>query len=370
VRWGGRENERLEQIQARRLTAVPVSIRFQIDGVKAMANVGNVWSVVLAGGDGTRLRALTTRPCGTAVPKQFCSLQGGRTLLEEAFARAAGVVDKQRVCAIVAQQHREWWPALLTGTPAKNIFVQPRNRGTAMGVLYSVLHVLALDPEAKLLLLPADHHVRDEAILRQSLRAALTRLERDPSAPVLLGLTPDEVDPELGYILPGDVDPLGGRRVGRFVEKPSPQLAKQIIDAGGLWNAFIIAASARSLLNLYTQRFAPIVMEMQVIMNRAVSAGLPPASGWAAIAEMYERLPDVDFSRHILEGREAHLRVVRVPPCGWSDLGTLKRVGETLRRLQISRQEHAHHAQESSDVHINLAARHAHMERAGGASVM
>lgn len=335
-----------------------------------MANVGNVWSVVLAGGDGTRLRALTTRPCGTAVPKQFCSLQGGRTLLEDAVARAAGVVDRGRVCAIVAQQHREWWPALLAGMPTKNIFVQPRNRGTAIGVLYSVLHVLALDPNAKLLLLPADHYVREEPILRQSLRIALTRLARDPSTPVLLGLVPDEVDADLGYILPGKTDPLGGRFVGRFVEKPSAQVAKQIIDAGGLWNAFIIAASAQSLLNLYLQRFGSIVMEMQVIMNRAANAGLPPASGWAALTEMYERLPDIDFSRHILEGREANLRVVRVPACGWSDLGTPKRVGDTLRRLQTSRHIHAHvhHASESAEVHINLAARHAHMERVGGAS--
>lgn len=331
-----------------------------------MTSVGNVWSVVLAGGEGTRLRALTTRPCGTAVPKQFCSLQGGRTLLEDALVRAAGVVDREHGCTIVAQQHREWWPAALRGMPTKNIFVQPRNRGTAIGVLYSVLHVLALDPRAKLLLLPADHYVRDEAVLRQSLRIALARLEHDLSTPVLLGLEPDEVDADLGYILPGEIDPIGGRRVGRFVEKPSTQVAKQIVDAGGLWNAFIIAASAQSLLNLYMQRFAPIVMEMQVIMTRAANAGLPPAAGWASITDMYERLPDIDFSRHILEGREANLRVVRVPPCGWSDLGTPKRVGDTLRRLQVSRAHPTHQATDSAEVLINLAARHAHMERAMG----
>lgn len=333
-----------------------------------MTSVGNVWSIVLAGGDGTRLRALTMRPCGTAVPKQFCSLQGGRTLLEDAVVRASGVVDKQHVCAIVAQQHREWWPAALKDMPHQNVIVQPRNRGTAIGVLYSLLHVLAHDPEAKVLLLPADHYVRDENVMRQALRSALARLARDESSPVLLGLEPDEVDSELGYIMPGDIDPLGGRRVSRFIEKPSASIAKQIIDAGGLWNAFIIAASARSLLNLYSQRFALIVMEMQVIMNRAVKAGLPPAAAWASITDMYERLPDIDFSRHVLEGRESTLRVVRVPPCGWSDLGTPKRVGDTLRRLQVARQHHGQAAGEETDVLINLAARHAHMERAGGVS--
>jgi mannose-1-phosphate guanylyltransferase len=249
--------------------------------------------------------------------------------------------------------------------PNQNIIVQPRNKGTAIGVLYSLLSVLARDPLARVLLLPADHYVRDELVLRQSLRIALSRLDIDDSKPVLLGLEPDEADPELGYILPGSRDPLGGRLVGRFVEKPSAQVAKDIIANGGLWNTFIIAASAQSLLNMYTQRYAPIVMEMKVIMSRAANAGLPPAAGWAAIAEMYDRLPDVDFSRHLMEGRESDLRVVRVPPCGWSDLGTPKRVGETIRRLQTtSHRTHHHTDHDSSDVLINLAARHANLERA------
>jgi mannose-1-phosphate guanylyltransferase len=195
-------------------------------------------------------------------------------------------------------------------------------------------------------------------VLRQSLRIALARLDTDDSKPVLLGLEPDEADPELGYILPGSRDPHGGRLVGRFVEKPTAQVAKEIIANGGLWNAFIIAASAQSLLNMYTQRFAPIVMEMKVIMGRTANAGLPPAAGWAAIAEMYDRLPEVDFSRHLMEGRESDLRVVRVPPCGWSDLGTPKRVGETVRRLQITNHRPHHPSHDSSDVLINLAARH------------
>jgi mannose-1-phosphate guanylyltransferase len=329
-------------------------------------NSEHVWSVVLAGGDGTRLRSLTTGPCGTPVPKQFCSLHGARTLIEDAIVRAAGVVAPERVCAIVAQQHRQWWLQTLDRMPRDNVIVQPRNKGTAIGVLYSLLHVIARDPQARLLLLPADHYVRDEIVLRQALRIALARVDADDSKPVLLGLEPDEVDPELGYILPGTRDPLGGRLVGKFIEKPTEQVAKEIIAGGGLWNAFIIAASAQTLLNMYTQRFAPIVMEMQVIMSRVANAGLPAAAGWAALAEMYERLPNIDFSRHLLEGRESDLRVVRVPACGWSDLGTPKRVGDTIRRLKIAtRPQHQHPLQHEStaDILINLAARHAHLER-------
>jgi mannose-1-phosphate guanylyltransferase len=329
----------------------------------------HVWGLVLAAGEGSRLRALTTRPCGTSVPKQFCSLNGGDTLLEDAITRASGLVADERICTIVAQQHREWWSQVLRHTPEQNIIVQPRNRGTGIGILYSLLHILARDPKAKIIVLPADHYVRDEGTLRQSLRVALERLDRDSSSPVLLGLSPEETDPELGYIVPGMDDPLGGSSVRRFVEKPELGLAAQIIDSGGLWNAFIIAASAQQLVNMFTKRFAPVVMEMQVIMSRCSQVGLPASSGWATIVDMYERLPNVDFSRDLLEGQEESLRVVRVPTCGWSDLGTPHRVAETVRRLlrDSTAPQHRQRKPVGSSAQINLAAMHARFEnRADG----
>lgn len=322
------------------------------------------WALVLAGGDGSRLRALTTQPCGTPVPKQYCSLSGGRALLEDALARAHSQVAANRVCAIVAQQHHRWWSsfAALTSLPQSNLIVQPSNRGTAIGILYSLVHILSQDPEAQVLLLPSDHYVAQEAILQRSLAAARDHVARCPDRPVLLGLYPEEPDSELGYIIPAAADEFGGRTVAGFVEKPQLTLAAQIVRAGGLWNTFIIAASARALLNLFMPRFALTVMEMQVIVGSALQQR--SAGGWPAIVDMYTRLPDLDFSRDLLEGRESALSVLPVPPCGWSDLGTPHRVGETLRKLPGAPASRAY-AGASNDVDlINLAARHAHFERA------
>jgi mannose-1-phosphate guanylyltransferase len=64
------------------------------------------WALVLAAGDGTRLRQLTTTSCGLAVPKQFCSFGGGHSLLHKALERANVIARPERTCAIVAQQHR------------------------------------------------------------------------------------------------------------------------------------------------------------------------------------------------------------------------------------------------------------------------
>jgi len=95
-----------------------------------MKQASNAWALVLAGGEGTRLRALTTQSSGTAIPKQYCSLTGRRSLLEETIARASHVVPEDRICTIVAHRHREWWSDQLAHAQPQNVIVQPRNRGT------------------------------------------------------------------------------------------------------------------------------------------------------------------------------------------------------------------------------------------------
>jgi mannose-1-phosphate guanylyltransferase len=321
-----------------------------------MPEAQHIWSLVLAGGDGNRLRALTTKPCGTSVPKQYCSLHGGHSLLEDAIARARRLMAPERVCTIVAQQHREWWTDcqwLLEALDCGNLIVQPRNLGTGIGILYSLLHILAKDPQARLVLLPADHYVRDEDVLNRALSQALERVERNADRPVLLGLQPVEPDTDLGYILPGGVDPYGGYSVARFIEKPGYSVAREIIEAGGLCNTFIMVAAARTLLDLYMPRYAPLVMEMQVSLAKGRTAGSPTGS-WPALLSLYDRLPELDFSRDLLEARAADLCVQRVPPCGWSDLGTPRRVGEIVKLLP---------GEGSADRAgpLSLAAQHAHL---------
>jgi len=324
----------------------------------------HAWALVLAGGEGTRLRQLTTTHSGTSVPKQFCSLAGGHTLLEEAINRAHALIPHERICSIVAQQHRQWWSTLTGQHPSRNLFVQPRGRGTGIGILYSILQIAARDPDARILILPADHHVRDELILRQGLRIALGRLEQTSETPILVGMAPDRVDPELGYILPGGRDEFGTQTVSRFIEKPDYGVASTIVAEGALWNTFIVAATVQSLIELFMRRFAPLVLEMQVIVSRAVSSDAIGASYWPAIVDLYERLPSIDFSTDLLQANEESLRVLRVPDCGWSDLGTPSRVAETLRRLPPEYPMHKAAAAASMPI-VNLAAQHALYERRG-----
>jgi len=321
----------------------------------------SVWVLVLAGGEGKRLRVLTREPCGTPVPKQFCSLGGERSLIEEAIDRGAALVHMERICAIVAAEHRRWWSesVALARLPSANLIVQPRNRGTAVGILYAMLHIAAKDPDATVVLLPSDHHVANESILRESLVAALQAVRRRRAGPVLLGLEPDNADTELGYIVPGARDPSGGYRVRQFVEKPSVTDARSLIESGALWNMFIIVAAIQRVIDLFRPQWRALIAEMQALVAGDQSAGCEGIRG-LNVAEKYERLPEVDFSRHVLSGQESALRLMRVRPCGWSDLGTPRRVRETLRRLPP--RDYAAAVSRRS-AYVNLAAQHERLQR-------
>src|ERR1700733_5838750 len=133
---------------------------------------GNVGAVVLAAGDETRLESLTTNDRGDVVPKQFCSLRGGQSLLGEALRRCEAVASSHHICVVVASRHRRWWRPLLAEVPAANVIVQPRNRGTANGILLPLLHIMARDPDARIVLLPSDHHLYEEHVLAAALREA------------------------------------------------------------------------------------------------------------------------------------------------------------------------------------------------------
>jgi mannose-1-phosphate guanylyltransferase len=290
----------------------------------------NTWALVLAGGEGRRLERLTTDLGGRRIPKQFCSLNGGVSLLEETVARAEGLCARERICTIVTEEHRQWWTAPLRRLPAENIVVQPTGRGTAHGILLPVLHILARDPTATILVLPSDHFVPDEATLCRAMTYGVAAAETEREYLFLLGIEPDEGDPDLGYVLtalqPGETV----RMVQQFVEKPPTwREASRLIQQGAMWNSLIFAASASALVSLFAASNAPTVRLMRAAVDQHLHAG-----GTHAIQGLFESLSHLDFCKDVLTGQEARLRLVPVPPCGWSDLGTPPRVERALRRLE------------------------------------
>lgn len=191
-----------------------------------------------------------------------------------------------------------------------------------------LLFLIERDRGARILLLPSDHHVREEPVLARSTRLALDQLQRHTAETLLLGLEPEEADPQLGYIVPGEPDGHDRLRVLQFVEKPTIVQARELISHGALWNGFIVASTVHGLLGLFSQRHPDVVNAMQ----RAIRRDMESSGEECAVAELYDQLPTLDFSRDILANQTSSLRVLPVPQCGWSDLGTPERVAHALHR--------------------------------------
>lgn len=290
-----------------------------------MDSTNQTWAIVLAAGEGSRLRELTTRS-GVATPKQFCSLRGGRSLLGDALARAARIAPKKRTLVIVAEEHRSFFEPELRGFVPENVIVQPRNRGTAAGILLPVLTVLERDPGARIAFLPSDHHVAREYVVESSLRLALASLDEPEVGLTLLGISPDSAETGYGWIVPATSDRLL-RPVDRFVEKPSPEVAAELLAAGALWNSFLFAVRGATLCAFYAERLPALLADMR-------QAFAPRGERAARLERLYAELPTHDFSREILQGNEDRLRLELVPPCGWTDLGTPARVAACLAALE------------------------------------
>ena len=269
------------------------------------------------------MAAITRDADGGVVPKQYWCGAGGPPMVRWALARARHIAPAPRVLVAVREQHRVFWQRYLADVPRHNILVQPENRGTAAGVLRALVEIQARGSAASpVVLLPSDHYVDDEAILHHALVEAVRAARHDHQPVVLLGVSPAAAEPGYGWILPEAPDAIA--HVRRFVEKPPAECVGEMIRGGALVNSFILAARTRALLGIAGRVIPDVVSAFRQVVGSAQDA--------LAVRRIYERLPSIDLSRDVLERATTFLSVVRVPPCGWSDLGTPERLRQFLDR--------------------------------------
>jgi mannose-1-phosphate guanylyltransferase len=306
------------------------------DGAVAMQREsrGERWALVLAGGDGTRLRALTRELCGDDRPKQFCSVMGGPTLLEGTWARLDGVIPLAQRMAVVTRHHEPFYAPLLARLRPAELVVQPDNRGTAAGILYPLLKLAARVPAATVAVLPSDHHFSDDARFMARVEAAFEAALARPDRVVLLGMIPDSPESEYGWIEPGDlVSPAGPRdlyRVTRFWEKPPVDLAQSLRLRGCFWNSFVMVGAVETFL-------AAIACALPALYG-ALDNVAPAFGGTgeaAAVRAVYAGLPPADFSRQVLTPGVSRLAVLPVTGVVWKDLGSPDRVRRARQQPSV-----------------------------------
>lgn len=291
----------------------------------------NRWGLVLAGGEGTRLKSFTKRIAGYELPKQFCPVLSSKPLLRETLDRAARLISPNRTLISVNRKHRGYYSPMLHGAP-QLLIEEPLNRGTAPAILHALVRLWDLAPSAIVGLFPSDHYIGDEARFASYADSAFD-IAADSNAVILLGAEAKGPEQSYGWIEPETSLTSAEQRlfsVRRFVEKPSARLANELWRGGALWNTLVLVARLSTLLEMFiraTPRLYRSFGNTRALLGTVLEAEV--------LTRLYHELPTSGFSEVILQQNAAKLMVMPLRGVEWCDLGQPGRVMQVVRQMGV-----------------------------------
>lgn len=283
------------------------------------------WGVILAGGDGCRLRSLSRLASGDDRPKQFCRLLGDRTLIDEARHRIASCVPPEQTVFALTAAHRDYFAGEI-GMHFSTKLIQPYNRGTAPPIILSLLHVACLDTEAVVAIIPSDHYYSDDRAFRASLDQAFEAASSNRDSVLVLGANAYAPETDFGWIELGRPAGSGIFGLRRFYEKPDLATAERLLRGGALWNTFIMVGRLINFLFMLTDAVPGLVRSLGLALEdqeRGREIRIP--------REVYDGIQDTDFAKEVLTRSTDRMLAMKLDGYEWHDLGRPDRVVRILR---------------------------------------
>lgn len=273
----------------------------------------HVWSLVPGGCDAAR----TLPP--DAAPKQLRRLDTDHSLFEQTLARGDHLGAPERTVAVVTSKHMRWWSAQLDGRPFDNIIVQVASRGSAAGVLLGLDAIVRRDPDAEVVVLPSDQHVADETTFTHAVRRAL-KASRQVGHVVALGVIPERPCAGLDWIVPAARPSRGIARVARLVLRASADEARRLMALGAVVSPEVLVGRVDAFRALFDEAIPGLV------------GGIAP-QGRGSLTSLWLGTPELaraDLARDLLARGLESLRIMPVPPCGWTPVVTQEQLREAL----------------------------------------
>jgi mannose-1-phosphate guanylyltransferase len=283
----------------------------------------SLFVLILAGGSGERFWPLSRK----ARPKQLLSLFGGETLLESTLRRLDGLVPPENILILTNADQEAAVRKLAAGLPAQNIVAEPAKRDTAAAVALGVGWIAARDTEATMIVLPADHLIKDTKGFQKTLTTAVAAA-RQTGELVTIGIQPTWACPGFGYIECGPVvtvrDAAGGpavHEVRRFREKPNPELAEQFVKQGNFrWNAGMFIWTIPAIISAL-RRHAPELATFVTRLHSGEDFG-------GLLRDVFPKLPKISIDYAVMEKAG---RVLMVESgFDWDDVGSWTAVAKYL----------------------------------------
>lgn len=281
------------------------------------------YALILAGGSGQRFWPISR----DAQPKQLLKLFGEKTLLELTIERLDGLVPKENILILTNKQQEASIRAIAKDLPKENIVAEPEKRDTAPAVALAVGWVVARDPMATMLVLPADHLIQNKAEFQRVLSNAATAAENSGNL-VTVGIKPTWPCPSYGYVERGRKAGIGGMNdlsaweVIRFREKPNPDLAEHFISQGNfLWNAGMFIWTIPAIFSELS-RHCPVLADFVSELRGSKDFN-------ATVAKQFSKLPKLSIDYALMEKASRVLNIEAT--FDWDDVGNWTSVGRHLK---------------------------------------
>lgn len=276
-----------------------------------------VYSIIMAGGIGSRFWPRSRE----AFPKQFLNVFDDASLLHHTLRRMKGLIPPERTFVITHERYEELSYAQLPELPAKHVLTEPISRNTAPCIAYAAVRLLKEDPDALMVVLPADHLIRSVPQFHDVLRVAI-EAAREPGALITIGIKPTHPDTGYGYIqFDGHTEgELRSYPVRTFAEKPNVATAERFLDSGDfLWNSGIFIWRADTILHQLRKHLPKVFAAFKNLGDAIGSKGEADA-----VQRAYRKSPRISIDYGVMEQAD---KVFVVPGSfGWSDIGDWRAV--------------------------------------------
>jgi mannose-1-phosphate guanylyltransferase len=277
-------------------------------------------AMIMAGGGGTRFWPRSR----SARPKQFLTFSGDRTLLQGTVDRVAAQVPPERTWVLTSEAHRAEAVEQLKGlVPAEQVVGEPTGRDTAACVALGAALVARVDPDATIMVMPADHLIEPEQEFRRAAHAAEQFANDFPDCLLTFGINPTFPSQGYGYIRRGDR--AGTRqnvpisRVLEFREKPGLAEAEQFLASGEyFWNSGIFVWKPAAILGQFQTRKPDILASVNKI-----AAAWGTDRGPDVFRSEYAKAEKISIDYAVMQdaAKEGKVLVIHAP-YKWDDVGS------------------------------------------------
>ena len=275
--------------------------------------------VIMAGGSGTRFWPKSRRK----TPKQLLSITGARSMIQETFARLHAAIPAERISVVTNSDQADGVRLHLPELPRQNMIVEPCGRNTAACIGLAALDVANKDPDAVMVIVPADSYIHPpEAFLKVISAAANVAAEQD--AIVTIGIPPTFPATGYGYIHCGERVPAGSDvnvfDVVEFKEKPTADMAAEFLQSGNyFWNSGSFIWKVSTIFDAFREHMPALYASLE-----RITPVLGTEKEAEVIADEYARLESISIDYGVME-RARNVMAVEATYT-WDDVGSWKSV--------------------------------------------